>query len=307
MAIRPVLPGDKTRLTGPLVPFSADPSKGPPLPFLCEESMTFQEKCETAAARNNSLVCVGLDPSPERMPPHLSGKANPIAAFLKEIVAATQDLVCAYKPNFAFFGAQGISGWQALEETLAAIPEDVPVILDFKAGDIGNTAAQYARMAYDILGVDAVTVNPLMGTDAVDPFIAYTDRCAFILCLTSNPGSADFQRLKTDQGTVYQALARKAVTWNQKGPCGLVVGATHPGELKQVRDIATDLPFLIPGVGSQGGDAEAVVQNGCTASGGGILVNASRSILYASSETDFADAARKATSDLRDMLNSARK
>ena len=193
--------------------------------------MTFIEKYEAAVARNNSLVCVGLDPSPERIPSHLSGQPNSVAAFLKEIVAATQDLACAFKPNFAFFGALGIAGWQALEETLSAIPDNIPVILDFKAGDIGNTATHYARMAYDTLGVDAVTVNPLMGADAVEPFTAYTDRCAFLLCLTSNPGSADFQRLKTDQGIVYHALAEKAVRWNKSGQCGLVVGATHPGEL----------------------------------------------------------------------------
>lgn len=267
--------------------------------------MSFHQKFNSAAVRNNSLVCVGLDPDPKRIPAHLKHTANPILAFLKEIVAATQDLTCAYKPNFAFFGAQGMAGWEALEGIIRTIPQDIPVLLDFKAGDIGNTAQQYARMAYDQLGADAVTVNPLMGTDAVEPFLAYQDRCAFLLCLTSNPGSNDLLRLKTDQGILYQAIAKKATTWSQIGPCGLVVGATHPDDLKQVRQIAPNLPLLIPGVGAQGGETEAIVKNGLSPTGG-ILVNASRSILYASEDENFAEAARKATETLRETLNRAR-
>ena len=268
--------------------------------------MTFRQKFDTAVAQNNSFVCVGLDPDPEQIPDHLKGTPDPITAFLTEIVSATQDIACTFKPNFAFFGAHGQAGWQALQNTIKAIPDHIPILLDFKAGDIGNTATQYARMAYDQLGVDAVTVNPLMGTDAIEPFLVYKNGCAFLLCLTSNPGSADVLRLNTDQGVLFEILAKKSVTWNQTGPCGLVVGATHPEDLIKVRSIAKDLPLLLPGVGSQGGDAEATVKNGLDANGGGILVNASRSILYASNGKDFAQASRQAAENLRETLNRAR-
>ena len=268
--------------------------------------MIFREKFNAAVAQNNSFVCVGLDPDPARIPDHLKGSPDPIAAFLTEIINTTKDIACTYKPNFAFFGAHGIAGWQALQTTIKAIPSDIPILLDFKAGDIGNTATQYARMAYEQLGVDAVTVNPLMGTDAIEPFLAIQEGCAFLLCLTSNPGSADILRLKTDQGILFETIAKKSVTWNQTGPCGLVVGATHPEDLTKVRSIATDLPLLLPGVGSQGGDAEATVKNGLDSNGGGILVNASRSILYASNGKDFAQAARQSAETLRDTLNRAR-
>jgi orotidine-5'-phosphate decarboxylase len=268
--------------------------------------MTFCQKQEAAAARNRSMLCVGLDPDPERLPAHLKGRPDAVAEFTAGIVAATQDLVCAFKPNFAFFGALGTQGFDALQGLVQRIPDDLPVILDFKAGDIGNTARRYAAMAYDTLGVDATTVNPLMGEDAVAPFTAHADRCAFLLCLTSNAGSADFQRLRADGSPVYAHIARKAVSWGDNGRCGLVVGATHPDELVEVRGIAPRLPLLIPGVGAQGGEAEAVVRAGADSDGGGILVNASRSILYASDGTDFADAARQAAESLRSELEQAR-
>ena len=268
--------------------------------------MSFLEKYSNTVQRNNSFVCVGLDPDPSKLPEHLKERSNPTRAFLREIIAATRDIACAYKPNFGFFGAQGIAGWEALQGAVHAIPNDIPILLDFKAGDIGNTAEQYAYMAYCQLGVDAVTVNPLMGTDAIEPFLAYQNGCAFLLCLTSNPGSADILRLNTDHGVLYEVLAQKAVAWSETGPCGLVVGATHPDDLKSIRAIATDLPILLPGVGTQGGQTRAIVQNGLNKSGSGILVNASRSILYASSGTDFADAARQSAEDLRQVLNNAR-
>lgn len=267
--------------------------------------MGFLEKLNGAVKRNQSLVCVGLDPDPQHLPAHLKGGADSVQAFLRETIHATRDLVCCYKLNFAFYGALGAAGWNTLREGMQAIPDDLPTILDFKAGDIGNTAEHYARMAYDRLNVDATTVNPLMGRDAVEPFLNYTDRCAFLLCLTSNPGSADFQRLATEEDVLYKVLAKKAVVWSAIGPCGLVVGATHPNELRVIRELAPDLPFLIPGVNTQGGDAKSVVQNGMGHSSGGILVNASRSILYASGGRDFADAARRATEALRKALNQA--
>ena len=267
--------------------------------------MRFSDKFNSAVKRNRSLVCVGLDPDPQRLPDHLKGEPDPAYTFLREIIAATRDLACAYKPNFAFYGALGAAGWEILRKVMQAIPDDVPTLLDFKAGDIGNTAEQYAQMAYEALNADAATVNPLMGYDAVAPFLTYTDRCAFLLCLTSNPGSADFQRLSTEEGLFYKVLAKKAVAWSATGPCGLVVGATHPDELRVIRGLAPDLPILIPGIGAQGGDAEAVVRQGMDSNGGGILVNVSRSILYASPNRDFADAARKAAEALRETLNRA--
>lgn len=268
--------------------------------------MTFTEKYNAAVSQNNSFVCVGLDPDPAKLPEHLKGSSDPITTFLNEIVAATKDIACAFKPNFAFYGAHGIGGWQALEKTIQVIPDHIPILLDFKAGDIGNTATQYARMAYEQLHVDAVTVNPLMGTDAIEPFLEFQDKCAFLLCLTSNPGSADVLRLKTDQGYLFEELARKSVIWNKTGPCGLVVGATHPDDLLKIRNIAADLPILLPGVGAQGAETDAIVQNGLDASGSGILVNASRSILYASNGPDFAQAARESAENLRNILNSAK-
>ncbi|MDA0709819.1 MAG: orotidine-5'-phosphate decarboxylase [bacterium] len=268
--------------------------------------MTFTEKLDGAVSRNSSFVCVGLDPDPDLIPDLHKGSPDPIAAFVKEIVWATKDIACAYKPNFAFYGSRGIAGWQALQSIIGAIPDDIPILLDFKAGDIGNTASHYAKMAYEQLGADGITVNPLMGTDAIAPFLTYPDGCAFLLCLTSNPGSSDILRLKTEEGPVFEILARKSVAWNELGPCGLVVGATHPEDLRRVRAIAKELPILLPGVGSQGGDATAVVKNGLDARGGGILVNASRSILYASKGDDFADAARHAAESLRTQLNHAR-
>jgi len=267
--------------------------------------MSFLEKLGSATTRNRSKLCVGLDPDPDRLPDHLKGRPDAVAEFTSEIVSATQDLVCAYKPNFAFFGALGAEGFSTLQRLVRRIPQDIPVILDFKAGDIGNTAERYAAMAYGTLGVDATTVNPYMGEDAVRPFTAYADRCAFLLCLTSNPGSADFQRLEAGGTPLYQSVARKAVEWSQVGPCGLVVGATHPEELTRIRELAPELPFLIPGVGAQGGDAETVVKAGTDERGGGILVNASRSVLFASKGRDFAEAARQAAESLRRNLEHA--
>ena len=268
--------------------------------------MSFLEKYSRAAETRNSLVCVGLDPDPERLPEHLRGTADPVPAFIKDVVAATRDLVCAYKPNLAFFGAMGAAGWRSLEDVLSAIPDATPVVLDFKANDVGNSARRYAQMAYHALGVDAVTVNPLMGADAVAPFLEYPDGCAFLLCLTSNPGSADFQRLSTQHGPFYQHVAAKAVEWSSIGSCGLVVGATHARELATVRRIAPSLPFLVPGVGAQMGDPGDVIRYGSDGNGGGLLVNTSRSVLYASSGRDFADAARDAAESLRAELERER-
>ena len=261
--------------------------------------MTFEEKYRAAAQRASSKVCVGLDPDPLKLPDPVEKNTPGVTRFLKEIIDATQDLACAFKPNFAFFGALGSAGFSALEEVIDHIPDNVPVILDFKAGDIGNTAEKYAEMAYDVLEADAVTVNPYMGFDAVQPFLRGQEKCVFLLCLTSNPGSNDFQRLKTKEGPLFEVVAATATKWSAEGACGLVVGATHPEDLPRIRSIAPDLPFLVPGVGSQGGEARAVATQASTSDGAGVLINASRSILYASSGKDFADAARGAAEQLR--------
>ncbi len=268
---------------------------------------TFRQKLAAASVQNESLLCVGLDPVVERLPSAMLTEADPVLRFCGEIIEATSDLVCAYKPNFAFFGALGEGGWRTLESTLERIPPHIPVILDAKVGDIGNTARQYARMFFERLGADALTVNPYMGHDAVEPFLAYGDRGVFLVCLTSNPGSADFQTLRVDDEMLYHSVARRAAAWDQDaGNCGLVVGATKAETLIEVRQLAPELPLLVPGIGTQGGDLEAVVNNGQDAAGGGLVINASRSIMYASSEADFGTAARSAATTMRADINSLR-
>ena len=268
----------------------------------------FRHKLAAASRQNDSLLCVGLDPVVDKLPEVVRAEADPVLRFGRDIIEATADLVCAYKPNFAFYGALGESGWRTLKSTLECVPPEIPVILDAKVGDIGSTAEQYARMFYEQLGADALTVNPYMGHDAVAPFLAYGDRGVFLLCLTSNPGSADFQTLPVHDELLYQRVARQAVTWNTKtGNCGLVVGATRAEMLRDVRGLAPGLPLLIPGVGAQGGDLEATVANGQDADGGGFAINASRSVIYASSEADFAAAARSAATAMRADINRLRR
>jgi orotidine-5'-phosphate decarboxylase len=263
-------------------------------------SMTFREKLEAATARNGSLLCVGLDPDPARLP------IDDVGEFNRAIVEATADLVCAYKPNLAFYEALGEDGYAALRETLAAIPPDIPTIADGKRGDIGNTARAYARAVFDVLGFDAVTVNPYLGGDSLEPFIEREDRGVFVLCRTSNPGAADIQDLAvaSDGGSrpLYEVLAELARGWDSRGNVGLVTGATYPEELRRVRELCPDMVLLVPGVGAQTGDLAAAVRGGVDARGGGMLVNASRGVLYASKGADFAEAAREAARALRDEI-----
>ena len=215
-----------------------------------------------------------------------------MGAFLREVISATQDLVCAYKPNIAFYEALGERGWRVLKDTIEAIPDSIPVILDAKRGDIGNTAKMYAKAYFEDLGVDAVTVNPYMGFDAVEPFLKYG--AAFVLCITTNPSAGDFQFLRAGGKPLYLWVAKKAVEWAQSGEVGLVAGATRPEAIREVREVAPRLPLLIPGVGAQRGDLEASVREGLDGEGRGVIVNVSRAVLYASSDSDFAEAARKA-------------
>ncbi len=263
---------------------------------------TFLEKLTAAARKNNSLLCVGLDPDPELMPPGLS-----ILEFNRAIIDATADLVCAYKLNFAFYEAAGAGGFDALKSTVEYIPDKIPAIGDAKRGDIGNTARAYATAIFDRLGFDAATVNPYLGFDSVDPFIQHQNRGVFILCRTSNPGAADFQDLNIEAEIqsrhLFEVVARKASQWDRFGNIGLVVGATRPEELKLIREGYPDTPLLIPGVGAQGGDLEKAVSYGVDTRGERAIINSSRQIIYASKGADFAQVAGRAAKELRDRIN----
>ena len=267
--------------------------------------MTFIESLKQAWRRNNSLVCVGLDPEPSRFPAHLRGKPDAIFEFCRAIVDATADLVCSFKPQIAHFAAHRAE--DALERLIAhihAAHPGVPVILDAKRGDIGSTAAFYAEEAFGRYRADAVTVNPYLGRDALEPFLARADKGVVILCRTSNAGARDLQDLTVGERKLYQHVARLvADEWNMHKNCALVVGATYPKELSDVRAIVGEMPVLVPGVGAQGGDVEAVVREGSTADGTGLVISSSRAILYAGSGEDFADTARGAARALVDVIN----
>ncbi|MBP6418410.1 MAG: orotidine-5'-phosphate decarboxylase [Giesbergeria sp.] len=265
----------------------------------------------SASTRNNSMLCVGLDPEPTRFPAAMQGNPRKIYDFCAAIVDATADLVCAFKPQIAYFAAHGAEDQlERLMQHLRANAPHVPVILDAKRGDIGSTAEQYAKEAFERYGADAVTLSPFMGFDSVEPYLAYPGKGAFLLCRTSNPGGDDLQnqRLASVDGQplLYEHIARLAQgPWNKNGQLGLVVGATYPAEIERVRALAPTVPLLIPGVGAQGGDAAATVRAGWRPDGP-IIVNSSRAILYASNGGDFAAAARREAAKTRDMLQAAR-
>jgi orotidine-5'-phosphate decarboxylase len=271
-------------------------------------AMTFTNKLITAQQTNNSWLCVGLDPAMERLPGAVLAAEDPLLAFGHTIVEATADLVCAYKPNLAFWLAEGATGLRALQNLIADIPGHLPVILDAKFNDVGHTAAAYARAAFETLGVDGATANPYLGLDALRPFLASAEHGIFVLARTSNPSAPDLQNQPVGNRPLYEEVARLAVGWDaaHAGTCGLVVGATYPEELARLREIAPGLPFLIPGVGAQGGNLEAAVAHGPTASGVGPVINSSRGIIYASQGPDFAEAARTAALTLRDRINQLR-
>jgi orotidine-5'-phosphate decarboxylase len=264
----------------------------------------FLAKLKAAAEDHKSLVCVGLDPDPALMPV----PADEVVEFCRKIIENTADLVCAFKPNIAFFEALGRPGIDALIETMDAVPQEVPVIIDAKRGDIGSSAAGYAHYIFDVLGADATTVNAYGGTDAVEPFLEYEDKGIIVWCRSSNPSAIDFQDLEVnDRGTkrpFWQAVAVKAREWNTKhGNVGLVMGATYPAQLREARELCPDMPILVPGIGAQEGALKDAVQAGLDADNGGIIVNASRSVIYASRDTDYALAARSAAAQLREHIN----
>lgn len=256
--------------------------------------------------KNNSLLCVGLDLDPKRVPQEFSSSTKGLFDFAKAIIEATSDLVAAYKPNLAFFEALGIDGLSLLRMVCERIPDDIPVILDAKRADIGNTSAQYASSLFKLFNADWVTVNPYMGEDSIRPFLEYQDRGVFVLCLTSNPGSADFQMLESNGKPLYMHVCEKALQWNTNSNVGLVVGATHPDQLKTIRSAADDMPLLIPGIGAQGGALEKAVMYGTANFTRTALLNVSRSVLYASKGSDFAEKARESVENTLKQINALR-
>lgn len=276
----------------------------------------FREMLEDQWSRGN-FVCVGLDSEFEKIPKsaycdrgfHVD-VANTIVAFNQAIIEATRDLVCAYKPNVAFYESFGAEGISALHRTIVdihAVAPDVPVILDAKRADIGNTNAGYVEAAFGFLRADAITVHPYLGAEALKPFLSRPEKGIVVLCRTSNPGAGEFQDLPVNGEPLYRYVARRvAKKWNKNGNCALVVGATYPEELREVREVVEDMPILIPGIGAQGGDVEKTVTAGRDSRGKGMIINSSRGIIFASSGTDFAEAARRETENLRDLINQYR-
>ena len=272
---------------------------------------TFNQQLQSAWASQGSMLCVGFDPDPKRLPPSFQGKSEGIFEFCREIADATADLVCSFKPQFAYFASQGAEA--QLEKLIKHLKNSyphIPVILDSKRGDIGSTAEHYALEAFERYGADAVTVNPYMGFDSVEPYLRHTGKGVIMLCRTSNPGGSDLQFLSISPSgePLYLHVAKLAADqWNSSGQLSLVVGATFPEEIAKVRAIVGEMPLLIPGIGAQGGDLDATVKAGSIANkpGTGMMINSSRAILYASSGTDFAQAARTVAQRTRDDLRVA--
>ena len=274
--------------------------------------MSFIEKLASAWRTQESLLCVGLDPDVARFPAQFKSEPDGIFAFCKVIVDATAASACCFKPQIAYFAAlRAEDQLEALCAYIKSAYPSLPIVLDAKRGDIGATAEQYAREAYERYDADAVTVNPYMGSDSIEPYMEWTEKGVIVLCRTSNPGGSDLQFLKVGEVPLYQHVARLvAEKWNRNGQCGLVVGATFPEELAQVRAIVGDMPLLVPGIGAQGGDIAATVAAGRSSDGTGMMINSSRAILYAQPQAGgtetFADAARRVACQTRDAINAQR-
>ncbi|MEZ4521066.1 MAG: orotidine-5'-phosphate decarboxylase [Thermomicrobiales bacterium] len=264
------------------------------------------EKFRTSWRRSESMLCVGLDPVVERFPPSIGSNSNAIRQFNREIIQATMDFACAYKPNMGFYLPYGHDGLDALLAIRDDVPDHIPVLLDAKVGDIDSTSEAYARAYFDAWGFDGVTAHAYLGHDSLAPLIEHEDRAVFVLAKTSNPGSGFLQDVEINSQPVSEHVAAAASGWNAHGNIGLVVGATYPDQLRSIRSIVGDMPILVPGVGAQSGDLAGAVAAGIDSSGYGLLINASRSISYASQDSDFADAARMAASTLRDQIEDAR-
>lgn len=267
--------------------------------------MTFIDQLEAAWQQRDTLLCIGLDPTPDRFPEHLKAKKDSIYDFCRQIIDATAGMACAFKPQIAYFASQRAE--DQLEAVIAYIHETypgIPVILDSKRGDIGSTAEHYAREAFERYQADAVTVNPYMGKDSLDPYLAYPEKGVIVLCRTSNPGGSDLQFLQAGSEKLYEYVARRVShDWNSNGQCALVVGATFPEEIRRVRTITGNMPLLVPGIGAQGGDIQATVQAGQTDQGTGLIINSSRAILYAGQGEDFALQARRVAQQTKESIN----
>jgi len=257
----------------------------------------------SAANKSGKFICVGLDTDPKKLPEHLLSSENPVVEFNKKIIEATKDSAAAYKLNLAFYESEGIKGLNNLEETLSLIPDDVLTIADGKRGDIGNTSAMYARSIFDHFKFDASTLNPYMGKDSLEPFLSYSDRLNFILVLTSNPGSADFQKLQLKSGEMlYQNVIKNIHSWNKSYNCGIVFGATNFSDLSENLSLIGDLPLLIPGVGAQGGSLEEITKLLFSNKKYSFLINVSRGIIQKSVGEDFAEAANVELQNLNEVV-----
>jgi orotidine 5'-phosphate decarboxylase subfamily 2 len=270
--------------------------------------MNFKEKLNRIVKKNNSLVCVGLDIDKDRMPKYLFNDAKtPYLDFNKKIIDATNDCVCSYKLNMAFYEVLGFEGIDILEKTIEYIPSEVPVILDGKRNDIGNTARKYAKSMFETYNADAITINPYLGKDGIDPFLDYKEKFSFILCRTSNPSAIDIQDVKISNKPLYELVAEKIREWNTFDNCGAVVGATYPTELKTIRKILGDkIPILIPGIGAQGGDVEKTIKYGTNKNKENAIINSSRGIIYSGAGKDFSDESRKEALKLKEKINKFR-
>lgn len=271
--------------------------------------MNFSEKLQQAWKQSNSLLMVGLDPDPVRLPDVLSKDNDGLFVFCRDIIDATAPYVCGFKPQIAYFSAIGAEPvLERLCQYLQKHYPDLVLMLDAKRGDIGATAEKYAAEAFDRYQADAVTINPYMGLDSAEPYLARADKGVMVLCRTSNPGGSDLQALSVEGTPLYLVVAEMVATrWNQTGQCGLVVGATFPDELASVRNIVgNNMPLLVPGIGAQGGDIVTTCQAGCNEQGTGMMVNSSRAILYASADNDWAQVSARVAKDTRDAINRAR-
>lgn len=270
--------------------------------------MKFSDKLNSVTDKNNSLLCIGLDPDIHKFPKHLQQSADPIFTFNKEIIDATSDLVCVYKPNIAFYEAEGISGLTSLKKTIQYLKKQyphIPILLDAKRGDIGNTAAMYAKAIYEYWQADATTVYPHLGLDSLLPYLKYKDKLTIVLIKTSNPDAKMFQDLPVGNNPYYFALAKQIARWKYEN-IGIFIGATYPKELKEIRRLFPKKIFLSAGLGAQEGTVEEAVKAGINKEKKGIMFNASRSILYAGNGKDFAQKAREEAEKLRNEINKAR-